>query len=406
MVEGKSFNLLKILWEEGGFTYNGKMEAQPIEPLHPLAFFGFGRFVYFRRVAEAATREARHHPGLRFRIFEHQPEEMFAHADLPDIQGVIAPFLDAEYMDWFLKNGARILLYSSRLTEEEVPDQVGWIRADDEAIGAAAARHFEGMGLAHAAFFGVQNLQFAVIRERGFRKAWEASDAPRGHYCACLAGNEALHDFLTTLPRPCGIFCSDDSHARSLVTLAHQLGFQVPEDFAVVGVDHDLILSELSPQRLSSVIPDAETLGKLAVRELARCFREDDHPGAFRMMVPPTGIHYDESAPFYHSVNPTVTQALHWLEAHLAATVNIDDLARVCGVSRRNLEYLCKKHLGQGPYQQLLQMRIHLAKRLLRHSPKNMTDIADACGFSNAREFSVRFKEKIGKTPSQYREGE
>ncbi|MCC5843981.1 MAG: substrate-binding domain-containing protein [Verrucomicrobia bacterium] len=381
------------------------MTPKPSPGDHALALFGFERFAYFRRVAEAAVREAGIHPGLRFRILEHRPEEMFAHKDQPDIHGVIAPFLEPKHMDWFLSRNTRVILFSSRMPPEQIPAGVGWIRADDLAIGEAAAHHFERMGLSHTAFFGVEGLQYSELRAQGFREALNNMDSPRGHSCECKKGNTALKDFLTTLPRPCGIFCSDDSHARSLLTAAIQLGFSVPEDFAVIGVDHDLILSELSPLRLSSVIPDAETLGQRAVQELARCFREDDMPGGLRELVSPKGIHYDESAPYYHSVDPTVARALQWMEHHLADPVSIDDLARACAASRRNLEYLFKKHLDQGPYQQLLHMRLHLAKRLLRHSQKNMTDIAEACGFTNAREFSVRFKDKTGQTPSQYREG-
>lgn len=287
---------------------------------HPLAFFGFEKVAYFRRVAEAAIREARNHPGLRFQIFEHQPEDMFAYADKPEVHGVIAPILKPEHLEHFLRRRTRVILFSSRLSESDLPPDVGWIHADDAAIGAG-------------------DLRFAHLREQGFHAAWESQSTPRGHYCACLQGNAALGDFLTTLPRPCGIFCSDDSHAKSLVT---------------------------------------------------------------------AGIHCDESAPFYHSADPIVivARALQWIEQHLDQPVHIDKLARHCAASRRNLEYLFKKHLGKGPYQQLLHMRLHLAKRLLRHSRKSISDIADTCGFTSPREFSVRFKEKIGQTPSQYREGE
>lgn len=371
---------------------------------YALALFGFEKIAYFRRVGESALREAREHPGLRFHIIENSPREMFAYPDHPDIHGVIAPSLSPKDLAWFQKRGAMVILFSSRIAPGEISDEVGWIRADDLKIGALAAGYFERLGLSHCAFFGVGEMRYSVLREQGFRDAWAGMDSPRGHYCACQEGNLALRDFLSTLPRPSGILCSDDSHARSVVTEALRMGFRVPEDFAVLGVDHDMILSELSPRRLGSVVPDAETLGQKAVRELARCFRENDHPGKLRELVAPKGIHHDETAPYYHSVNETVARALQKMEASLDQPVNIDELARHCGASRRNLEYLFKKHLDQGPYQQLLHMRLHLAKRLLRHSQKTMTDIAEACGFSNAREFSVRFKQKCGKTPSQYRE--
>lgn len=382
------------------------MQDQPQPTEHALALFGFEKIAYFRRVGEAALREARDHPGLRFRIIETSPSDMFAYPDYPRIHGVIAPTLSTKHLNWFRKRGARVILFSSRLDPGEIPEDVGWIRTDDEAVGGLAAAHFERMGLSHAAFFGIGDMRYSHLREQGFRAAWNAMSSPRGHYCACQEGNTSLGAFLSTLPKSCGILCSDDSHAKSLVTHALQAGYRIPEDFAVMGVDHDLLISELSPRRLSSVLPDAAKVGREAVRELSRCFQTGDFPGALRKTVPPIGVHYDESAPYYHSVNETVARALRIMESHLARPLTMEALSRQAGVSRRNLEYLFKKHLDQGPYQQLIWMRLHLAKRLLRHSQKNMTDIAEACGFTNAREFSVRFKEKTGQTPSQYREGE
>jgi LacI family transcriptional regulator len=369
-----------------------------------LAFFGPARISYFRDVLDSVLRHTRLSRYLRFRIIENDPDQMLAYEDLPEIHGAIAPLLSDEHLTWFQSRGIPVILYSSRPILEKIPQGVGWIRSDDMAIGALAAEHFQRMGLSHAGYFGKDELAYSLQREEGFRAKWMSGDAPRGRYHVCQKGNKYLEEWLKDLPRPCGILCAEDHHAKSLVTEAIRLGFRVPEDFAVMGVDHDLLISELSPVRLSSVMPDAEKLGRRAVEAMLLCLLDGVPIEEFRETVLPKGIYYDASAPYYYSVDPAVTRVLQWMEQRLGEPLNMDDAARVAGLSRRKMEYVFKKYLGCSPYQQLLKMRIDMAKRQLRHTGESMTEIADTCGFTNAREFSVRFKEKVGMSPSRYRE--
>jgi LacI family transcriptional regulator len=342
---------------------------------------------------------------FRFGIIENSPEDMFRYADRPRVQGVIAPWLSEGHLKAFHAEGIPVLLYSSRPEPEQVPDDVGWIRMDDGEAGKMAAAHFQQMGLTHAGYFGNGRHRYSRLREAGFRAGWEASGKMRGAYSACQGGNDEVADWLSTLPRPCGIFCAEDHHARHLIKVASGMGFSVPDEFAVIGVDHDFLCSELSPVRLSSVVPDAEAMGKRILAAMISCLVEGVGIGDCRELLKPAAIHFDESAPYYHSVDPVVARALRWMEGQLAEPLQMDEVARMAGLSRRNLEYLFAEHLGRSPYQQLLRMRMDLAKRLLRHSRKTMAEIGESCGFNSAREFSVRFKQKVGCPPSAYREG-
>lgn len=379
------------------------MTVDPVPEFH-LAFFGPVRFSYFQKILESILRHARSRPYFRFRIIENDPEKMLEYDDLPEIHGAFAPMLSDRHLAWFQSRGIPVILYSSRPMMDSIPMDVGWIRSDDPAIGALAAEHFQRMGLSHAAFFGSGRLEYSLGREKGFQKKWMNSETPRGEYHVCQKGNQYLADWLVTLPRPCGILCAEDHHARNLISEALRLGFRVPEDFAVMGVDHDLLNSELSEVRLSSVIPDAETVGRLAVEAMSDCLLEGIPLGELRQTVRPNGIHYDASAPYYYSADPVVARVLQWMEQRVEEPLQMEEAARVAGLSRRKMEYLFKKYLGCSPYQQLLKMRIDMAKRQLRHTGNNMIEIADSCGFTNAREFSVRFKEKVGVSPTRYRE--
>lgn len=73
-----------------------------------------------------------------------------------------------------------------------------------------------------------------------------------------------------------------------------------------------------------------------------------------------------------------------------------------------NPEYLSKKfarETGKSPTQQLMNMRLSHAKRLLRQQQSYgliIKEIASACGFADALYFSRVFKAAVGKSPSEY----
>ncbi|MCD8482402.1 MAG: helix-turn-helix domain-containing protein [Verrucomicrobia bacterium] len=179
----------------------------------------------------------------------------------------------------------------------------------------------------------------------------------------------------------------------------------MPGDITVIGVDADIIRSELSTCLLTSVLPDAESVAGAAITQILQRIEEGGNAqqSSTTIRIPPKGLHYGESAPFYHSADPLVAKALRWMESHLTEEIGIDDVALAAGLSRRSLEYQFQQSLDCSPYQKLLSMRLERAKDLMLNTNKTIQSVALECGFSNQREFCVRFKQKMGLTPSAFR---
>ncbi|GEM_PF-5225058 len=364
-----------------------------------LALFGYGGQEYFREVVQACLREVHDRKEIRVKSIEDHPEGMFRYAEVPEVHGVLAPSMSAAELAWFQERGIQVVFYSSRLPEAELPSDVGRVCADDMAIGALAARHFKRVGLARAGFFGMANTQFAVDREKGFRRAWG-----EGPYSACMDGNKGILEWLKGLSAPMGIFCDQDHHAKNLIQEALKVGFRIPEDLVVVGVDAELMVSELSPVRITSVELDAHSLAFRALEVLVDCVTHCVDPGGIREVIAPKGLVYRDSAPFHYSTRPEVNQVLRWMEERLDQRFRMEDLARQAGMSRRTLETRFQETMGVSPYQKLLEIRLGRARQLLLQTNLTMSEIAEQCGFTNAREFSVRFKSKQGIPPRVYRE--
>lgn len=78
-------------------------------------------------------------------------------------------------------------------------------------------------------------------------------------------------------------------------------------------------------------------------------------------------------------------------------------LARVAGVSVRQMERLFAEELGERPMGFYLKLRLEKAERLITYSNLSMRDIAVACGFSSLPLFSRSFRARYGRPPSALR---
>ena len=101
--------------------------------------------------------------------------------------------------------------------------------------------------------------------------------------------------------------------------------------------------------------------------------------------------------------NAKVTEAVALMEANLQEPLPTDDIARLVGVSRRQLERLFKQHLDDMPSRYYIELRLARARRLLRHSGQSILQIALTCGFASASHFSNAYRARFGHTPRDER---
>lgn len=83
--------------------------------------------------------------------------------------------------------------------------------------------------------------------------------------------------------------------------------------------------------------------------------------------------------------------------------VSIRDMARLSGMSQRQLERRFKDHFGVTPQQFLIRTRVMAACEQLFKTDHSVAEIAQACGFADQSAFGRVFRRNIGLTPSQFR---
>lgn len=95
--------------------------------------------------------------------------------------------------------------------------------------------------------------------------------------------------------------------------------------------------------------------------------------------------------------------AINFLRSNLSRQLTLDEIARGCSMSVSKLKLLFREH-SCSPINRFNELKIEEAKRLIRESNQNFTEISVSLGFSSLHYFSRLFKKIAGMSPSDYSE--
>ncbi len=102
------------------------------------------------------------------------------------------------------------------------------------------------------------------------------------------------------------------------------------------------------------------------------------------------------------SNNDLVNRIIHHMETHLSDNLSFSSICHFSAQSATNLKMIFKSVTGQGVMEYYRHLKIEQAKILLRESNGNITQIADALGYTSVQYFSRHFKQATGMTPREY----
>lgn len=102
-------------------------------------------------------------------------------------------------------------------------------------------------------------------------------------------------------------------------------------------------------------------------------------------------------------VSLAVSKAQQYIEQNLHLNLSRRDVAKHVFLNVDYLDRCFRNELGVSISQYTLQKKLELAKELLRHTSKSISDIAAAIGYNNLSSFSYMFKHETGITPMTYR---
>ncbi|SNC65903.1 Transcriptional regulator GlxA family, contains an amidase domain and an AraC-type DNA-binding HTH domain [Marinobacter sp. es.048] len=100
---------------------------------------------------------------------------------------------------------------------------------------------------------------------------------------------------------------------------------------------------------------------------------------------------------------PKLAEAAQLMEANIEEPIELQELAMLAGISRRQLERLFLKHMGCTPSRYYLRVRLNRARRLLKQTSCSIVEIASLCGFISATHFSRCYRKTMGRAPKYER---
>ena len=279
------------------------------------------------------------------------------------------------------------------------------VRSDDEAIGRLGAQHLVGLGIRNLAYAGSSE-RFGGF-ERGALEAGrrllmpplepvtEAGSGWRGDL-------RPLVRWLRNAPRPLGVMAEHDLKARRVLSAVRLAGLAVPEEVAVLGVDNDELLCDLSDPPLSSIEQGAQQIGYRAASLLAELLEGRSAPPE-PVLVPPVRVVVRQSTDVLAVDDPEVAAAVRYIRRAAAGPVRIDAVADAAATARRTLERRFKRVMGHTMHEETILARVRLAREMLAVSDRPLPAVAAACGFNSLKHFHETFRRHAADTPAAYR---
>lgn len=320
-------------------------------------------------------------------------------------QGIIARIENAAIADALRRVNVPIVDVSAA----RIIRSLAWFETDDGAIAHLAAEHLLERGFKNFAYAADERFNWSNWRCEHFqncvRAAGRSCDVYRPKRGFSANEEEQVDDlgnWIRGLPKPVGIMACYDFRGQQLLDICRRIGVAVPDGVAVIGVDNDDMLCELSDPPLSSVMPNTHRTGFEAAQLLDEMMSGKKAKGETHL-IPPLGIGTRQSTDVLAIDDRNVARAIHFIRQHACDGIKVKDVLKAVPHSRRLLASRFKKLLGRTPHEEILRVKLNRVKQLLTDTDLPLEEIAERAGFPHVEYLSVAFRREVGTSPSAFR---
>jgi LacI family transcriptional regulator len=290
-------------------------------------------------------------------------------------------------------------------------------RVLEDHTGAAelVAKHFLARGFANFMFYSDAPDWSHEERGSGFAAALERE----GYPCTWLRWQQSpesrtssgqwkrkhawLAAQLKRAPKPLALFTASDQLALEALESCKSSNLAVPEEVAIVGVEDCLLAPEAMETPISSVDTNLESLGYRGAKLLDDCM-SGQTPPAEPIRIPPAGLTVRKSSDHLAVEHQGVARSLRFMHEHFHEPITIKDVVSAALMSRRGFHKAFLQVLGRTPGEELHELRIQKAKRLLRETTHKIHSVAEMCGYQSANTFCISFRHTMRTSPGRFRE--
>jgi LacI family transcriptional regulator len=320
--------------------------------------------------------------------------------------GIIARSKDVEMAEALLATGAPVVELRRQVIGLDLPS----VHCDDESISHIAIQHFVERGFRHFAVCGRPGLRWSDLRQGAYRAGLAELGYCCHEYLSPGQGRELTWEqeqddvarWLGALPRPVGVLACNDIRGLQVLDACRRIDLSVPEGVAVLGVDNDEVLCELSDPPLSSIDQDLERIGYEAAA-LLDGLMAGEAATADPVLIEPLGVVARLSTDSIAIDDPAVATALRAIRQLACANKGIDHVVELTGLSRRSLQRRFKAMTGRTLQEEILNTQLARVRQMLAESDLKLESIARKSGFNYAGYMCSCLKKNTGMTPGEYR---
>ena len=275
-----------------------------------------------------------------------------------------------------------------------------YVRHDSRATTQMAFRELLRNTPAHFAFVKTQKRTFwSEERETILRKLVKREKKK----LTVLSPDLELADHLARLPKPCGLLAVNDAIARKVVDAARHANITMPTDLQIVGINNDEFICGHTTPTLTSIHPDFEGGGYLAMATLHRIIRGTSAKPR-TILFGPKALIRRASTRIFKKSDARVTRALDFISTHFANTdLKTETIATAMGCSRSLADLRFREITGHTIRDEIRLARINEAKRLLADRSRELSAIPSLCGYLSATTFARIFKAETNMTMREFR---
>jgi LacI family transcriptional regulator len=170
---------------------------------------------------------------------------------------------------------------------------------------------------------------------------------------------------------------------------------KVPEEAAVIGVDNDPMICDLSDPPLTSIALNVEAAGYEAAKLMDDLISKRNVTGK-QIIVSPSHIVQRQSSDILAIDNKQVALAIRFIIDNAKNKIHVNDVVKQTALGRRALEKQFKKSTRRSIYNHIRLIRAEWISKLLIETDIPISQIAARFNFTDVEHISRYFKKEKG----------
>ena len=277
--------------------------------------------------------------------------------------------------------------------------------------GRMAAEHLQGRGFRRFGYVGYSRTTSSQHFQQGLREVARKNDikiesllvSPNFSEStrAWSRFQENVRQWIQKIEAPIGVATINDKVARYVMNAAIELGYQVPADVAVIGLENEEVVCLNPEPSISSIDLGWHQIGQQAGKLLEGLMNRRARKKT--VLLPPVSLVPRKSTDAFNVDDDIVAQALRFIAEHSHQPIKVRDVVNHVPLSWRSLERRFHDNQRGTIGKEITRFRIERAKRLLSETDMLVKQVAEACGFANTKRLCEVFRRTEGTTPENFR---